>query len=79
LGEIRDKITRKSKFRDQLSAKLKKFRTKDLFAKGVWIQGPNSIENNGEIKKYKGQVGMNLKIFKTKDQDEKWAKLSGSF
>jgi hypothetical protein len=34
----------------QLMAIIKKFRTKDLFAKGAWIHGPNSIENRGEIK-----------------------------
>jgi hypothetical protein len=50
---MKDKIARKSKFKGQLRAKLKKFRTKDVFAKGVWIRGPNSIENMGEIEEIK--------------------------
>jgi len=35
LGEIRDEIVRKSKFEDQLRAKLKKFRIKDQLVKHV--------------------------------------------
>jgi len=27
----------------------KKFKTKDLYAKGAWIQGPNSVQNSSEI------------------------------
>jgi hypothetical protein len=49
LGEIRNKFERKSKFRGLLRVKLKKFKTNDLFAKGTLIQGPNSVENKGEI------------------------------
>jgi hypothetical protein len=51
LGEIRDKIVRKSKFRSQLRANLKKLKTKDLFAKDARIEGSNSVANRGEIKK----------------------------
>jgi hypothetical protein len=57
LDQIRDKITRKSKFWGQLRAKLKKFRIKDLFIKGVWIWGPNSTKNKGEIEEI-----INLKV-----------------
>jgi len=46
-----DKITRKSDFKGQLKAKIKKNQNQWLFAKGVRIQGPNSIKNKGEIKK----------------------------
>lgn len=51
MGEIRDKIVRKSKFRSQLRANLKKLKTKDLFAKDAQIEGSNSVANRGEIKK----------------------------
>ena len=51
MGEIRDKIVRKSKFRSQLRANLKKLKTKDLFAKDARIEGSNSVANRGEIKK----------------------------
>jgi hypothetical protein len=34
LNEIRDEIARKTKFRVQLKAKVKKFKNKDLSAKG---------------------------------------------
>jgi hypothetical protein len=34
LDEIRDEIVRKTKFRVQLKAKVKKFKNKDLSAKG---------------------------------------------
>jgi hypothetical protein len=53
LGEIRDKTKRKSKFRGQLRAKLKKLGTKDLSTKNTQIQGINSIENMGEIEQIK--------------------------
>jgi hypothetical protein len=33
----------------QLRAKLKKFKTNDVFAKDMWIWGPNSIKNRGKI------------------------------
>jgi hypothetical protein len=33
----------------QLWAKLKKYKTKDLFSKGARIQGPNLVKNRGEI------------------------------
>jgi hypothetical protein len=46
-----DKITRKSDFKGQLKAKIKKIQNQWLFAKGARIQGPNSIKNRGEIKK----------------------------
>jgi hypothetical protein len=49
LREIGDKITRKSKFRGYLRAKLMKFMTKDLFTKGAKIHGLNLVENMGEI------------------------------
>jgi hypothetical protein len=53
LGEIRDKTKRKSKFRGQLRAKLKKLGTKDLSTKNTQIQGINSIENMVEIEQIK--------------------------
>jgi len=37
--------------RGQVRDKLKKFKTKDLFTKGIYIQQPNLVENRGEIKK----------------------------
>jgi hypothetical protein len=49
LGEIRNKITRKSKLESQSRAKLKKLKTKNLFTNDTRIQGPNSVENKGEI------------------------------
>jgi hypothetical protein len=49
LGEIKDKIKRKSKFKSQLRAKLMKLGTKDLSTKNAQIQGINSIENMCEI------------------------------
>jgi hypothetical protein len=52
LGEIRDTIARKSKFKDQLRAKLKKFKIKDLFKKGIQIQELISAKNKGEIKEF---------------------------
>jgi len=53
LGEIRDKTKRKSKFRGQLRAKLKKLGSKDLSTKNTQIQGINSIENMVEIEQIK--------------------------
>jgi hypothetical protein len=50
LGEIRNKITRKSKLGGQSRAKLKKLKTKNLFTNDTRIRGPNSVENKGEIK-----------------------------
>ena len=49
MREIEDKITRKSKFKGYLRAKLMKFMTKDLFTKGAKIHGLNLVENMGEI------------------------------
>jgi hypothetical protein len=49
LGEIRNKITRKSKLESQSRAKLKKLKTKNFFTNDTRIQGPNSVENKGEI------------------------------
>jgi hypothetical protein len=40
---------KKSKFGGQLRAKMKKFKTNDLFVKDAWIQEPNPIESSGEI------------------------------
>jgi len=40
---------KKSKFGGQLRAKMKKFKTNDLFVKDAWIQEPNPIESRGEI------------------------------
>jgi hypothetical protein len=53
LGEIRNKITRKSKLESQSRAKLKKLKTKNLFTNDTRIQGPNSVENKGEIEEIK--------------------------
>ena len=61
MGEIRDKIVRKSKFRSQLRANLKKLKTKDLFAKDARIEGSNSVANRGEIKK--------IRIIKDKNEN----------
>jgi hypothetical protein len=44
LVEIKDKITRKSKFKGQLKAKLKKFKTNDLFAIDTSTRGLNLVE-----------------------------------
>jgi hypothetical protein len=41
LDEIRDEISRKSKFEGQLRAKLKNLKNKNLSAKGARIQRPN--------------------------------------
>jgi hypothetical protein len=49
LVEIKDTIARKLKFDGQLRVNLKKFKTKDLNAKGTRIQGPKLVENKGEI------------------------------
>jgi hypothetical protein len=40
---------KKIKFGGQSRVKIKKFKAKDLYTKGVQIQSPNSIENKGEI------------------------------
>jgi hypothetical protein len=50
LVEIKDTIARKSKFDSQLRVNLKKFKTRDLYAKGTRIHGPNLVEKKGEIK-----------------------------
>jgi hypothetical protein len=51
------KLQENQSLRGQLRAKLKKFKTKDLFEKGARIPGPNSIKNRGEIEEI-----INLKV-----------------
>jgi hypothetical protein len=49
---------------------LEKLKTKNLYAKGAWIQDPNLVENKGEIEeiwKLNGQLIINLHKFKTKN------------
>jgi hypothetical protein len=47
------KITRKSKFKGQLKAKLKKFKTNDLFAIDTSTRGLNLVEKGIEIEEIK--------------------------
>ena len=51
------KLQENQSLKGQLRAKLKKFKTKDLFEKGARIPGPNSIKNRGEIEEI-----INLKV-----------------
>jgi hypothetical protein len=53
LVEIRGKIARKLNFWDQLRAKLKKFATKNYFAKGVKLWEPNQLKLEVKLKKFK--------------------------
>jgi hypothetical protein len=51
---------------------LKKFKTKNLFVKGVWIQGPNSVETRVKLKKLKDWKSIKDKIENIQDQDSRW-------
>jgi hypothetical protein len=57
---------------------LKKNTIKDLFEKGVKLQGLNSVEDNGEIKEMKSLM-VNLHKSKTKDHNEKDIEIQGSY
>jgi hypothetical protein len=53
LDEIIGEIVKKSKFRGQLRAKVKKFKTKDLFAKGAQYWGLYQTFPGTKLKKIK--------------------------
>jgi hypothetical protein len=51
---------------------LKKFRTKDLFVKDTWIQGPNSTEKKGELKKIEVWRSIRDEIENFQDRELRW-------
>jgi hypothetical protein len=75
-------MARNSKFRGQLRIKLKKFGTKDLFAKSMWIQDPNQLKIGVKLKKLEVWKSIKDEIekkIKTREQDENGTKVRGSF